>query len=163
MNEERKKAEEKRKKDSKGGPAMRISFFPEFDVDAIEGVAGSINVGSDVKASATVLCRDRSAAKDARALADGLSVIPRYMKAPEKSDDKEDKTYQPKKDMFDVMQDVVGTYDSGTSGSKMTVSIKIKGDWAVKYMKAQKEIEKNSMKTFKTVGGKLGGTTRPNE
>ena len=130
---------------------MNVSFFPDFDSDAIEGVAISASIGSDVKASVTVLCRDRSAAKDVRAIADGVSVFPHFLKAPEKVD-KDDKNYQPNKDKYDVMQDVVSTYDSGTSGSKMTASVKVKGDWAVKFMKAEKELEKNLKNSFKPVG-----------
>lgn len=112
---------------------------PMGDIDAM---TYSLDVGKDIKYQSVSLCKDSKTAEDMKVMSDGLAVFLRRL--------------FPKYggDSFD-------TWESSTSGSKMTASMTLKTESIVKFIKAIKDLGKSANQTFTTVGQQLGEPGRP--
>jgi len=120
---------------------MAGSFMPSptemVDVDDVDGFSLSAQVGSDIKITATAVCKDSDSAADVRKLADGVVVMAKKIKVVPKE-----------------LQDILATWDSSSSGAKMTGSLTIKVEPVIKITK---EAGKPASASFKKVGTAING------
>jgi len=144
----------------------KFSIGPEREDDnEYEGRSASAYFGSDIKVQETDICRDRSTAVNMAKRLDAdlaLARMEKGYKEPIKGDDwtsdqaaANKKLWEALKEKHTVQQDILSTIDVSSTFSTLSISAKIKGDWAVKAIKANKDEEKARK------DGAGGGAIRP--
>jgi hypothetical protein len=106
---------------------------PMGDVD---GAAYEIDVGKDIKLKSVLLCKDSKTAEDMKKISDGMFTFLKRM--------------FPK-----YGADTLETWESSTSGSKMTGSMTVKTESILKAIKGFKEMGKSASGTFQKVGNEI--------
>jgi predicted Zn finger-like uncharacterized protein len=128
-----------KRKSQGSGMGMMAMMDPTqmVDFDDVEGLAVNMNIGNDIQVTATAVCKDKASAEDVRKLADGLIVIFKKVKAVPKD-----------------VQEMFATWDTASSGSKMTIKMTVKVEPMIKLAK---ESARPRTMTFQKVGSALSG------